>query len=119
MFLLLKSLTLEPSLAKQISCEIHTSQEVERGTSPSTNGKLTISKLKLSRLLLILDETIPFVMENDKAKKGASKSKEIGLLTEVHWDISTGHLFVIMIINNKQVISRYLKIKFNDLITSA
>ena len=46
--LLLQSLTLKHTLAKRIRCEIQTPLKRERGTSPSRNVKLTISKLKSS-----------------------------------------------------------------------
>ena len=54
----------------------YTPWEGEQETSLSRHGKLTISKLKSSRLAYILDETIPFVMDKCKSKKGASVSKE-------------------------------------------
>ena len=59
-----------------------------RGTSPSINGKLTISKSYLIEtiefdieivnfpfpLILILDETLPLVMDKPDTEKEASKS---------------------------------------------
>ena len=50
---LLKSLAFEQTFAKRISCEIYTPYErggAGRGISTSKNGKLTISKIKSSRL---------------------------------------------------------------------
>ena len=47
--------------------------------SPSRNGKLTILKLKSSRLSLILDGTMIFVMDKSKSKMRASVSKEFAL----------------------------------------
>ena len=50
-----------------------------RRKSLSINRKLTISKLNLSRLSQILDETMQFVMDKSKSKKGASVSKKFDL----------------------------------------
>ena len=48
-YLLLKTPSLENTRAKRISCEMYSPWEGELGTSPSTNGKIVISKLKSSR----------------------------------------------------------------------
>ena len=63
---MLKSATRLDALAKRMSWEIYTPKDVERGTSPSKNGKLTISKSKSSRLSFILVETIS--LDIDKCK---------------------------------------------------
>ena len=52
---------------------MYTPSEARRGTSPSKNGKFTISKSKSSRLSLILEETNLF--ETDRSKKGAAEAE--------------------------------------------
>ena len=64
MFLLLKSSALEHTVAKRISCEIIHHRKGSEETS---------------RLSYILDETMPFLMDKSKSKKGASVSKEFAL----------------------------------------
>ena len=67
---------------------MHTPSEGERRTSPSRNGKLTISKIKADPFILNLVETMPFVMDKSKSKKGLQYLKELPCSTEVQWDIS-------------------------------
>ena len=45
------TVTFEHTLAKRISCEIYSPYKRERGTSPSRNGKWTISKSSLCNWL--------------------------------------------------------------------
>ena len=59
--------------------DMYTPYEVRRWTSPSRKGKLTISKLKSSRLSLILVETVPLDIHRYKSQKGASVSEEFAL----------------------------------------
>ena len=54
-------------------------KEGEQGTSSSRSRKLTISKLKSFCLSYILVETMPFVMDKSKSKKGALVSEEFAL----------------------------------------
>ena len=65
---------------------MYTPFEARRGISPPKNGKITISKSKSSRLLLILDETNAFAIERCKSKKGASVSVVLAYLTVVQVD---------------------------------
>ena len=85
--------------------EIYTSYEGERGTSLSRNGKITISKLKLSYLSQILIETLSYVTDKSMSKTMASVSGGIFLI-QLNFSVMylTYYLFKIRIINIEQVI---------------
>ena len=59
--------------------EMYTPYEVRRGTSPSRNGKWTISKSNSSRLASILVETVQLDIHRFKSQKGGSVSEEFAL----------------------------------------
>ena len=58
---------------------MYTPEEVRRETLPFKKGKFTMSKSKLSRISLILDETKLLEMNRCKSKTGASVSKALAV----------------------------------------
>ena len=97
---------------------MYTPQDVRRGTSPSRNGKLTISKSKWSRLSQILVETIP--LDIDKFKSSIGRISFIQL--KFSWVYPVNRMFkvntcTVLSIFSKS--SRYLEVELKASIRSA